>query len=177
MNDEKILSLLKKLDALAKRGVDGERENAAERLKFLMDKYQITAEQIEGEVYTDRKIYVTNEQRTFAAQVIASVVGDRDVFAYKHEARKKKRALVVSVTDFEFIEIQQRIDFYWEKYQDEMKIFYSAFIQKNKLYRKPSDDEPETEKELTPEERARLFRMRQMMNGMEQHTMQKQIEA
>jgi len=163
MPDEKILSLLKKLDALAKRGIGGEKENAAERLSFLMKKYDITIDQIEGEIQSERSFMVSNEQRQFAVQVIASVCGKRDTYMFVHEKKKKNRAIIVSCTDYEFIEIEQRIAFYWEKYQEEMAIFYSAFIQKNKLFSKPDGEEKESsDTEMTPEEKARMFKMAQM---------------
>lgn len=63
-------------------------------------------------------------------------------------------------------------------YIEAQELFYSAFIQKQKLYSKPEDKvDDEEEKEMTPEEKARMWKMVQMMGGIEKKSIVKQIEC
>lgn len=58
-----------------------------------------------------------------------------------------------------------------------MKIFYKAFIQKNHLYSKSTgeNEDVDNDKDLTPEEMAELFRMAQIMGGLDRHSFHKRL--
>jgi hypothetical protein len=76
-------------------------------------------------------------------------------------------------TPAQHAEIYMKFDFYWKVYQSDLKIFYKAFIQRNELYSKPSEDEDDDiePRELTEEEK----RMLEMMMGLSKHTMHKRL--
>lgn len=176
--DFKLLELGKKLLALAEGGVDGEKATAERMLQSFMIKHSITIDDLREDVKKKREFKVMDIQYKFFTQIISNVCGrGRSV---KYDPRKKysvKKPYWVDLTDMEYIEIKSKFDFYWKAYEIDMEIFYSAFVQKNKLYVKPADediDEPDVE--LTPEQKARLYKMIQMMNGLERHNFIKQLE-
>jgi len=78
--DDKIIELLKKINALAKRGVDGERENAAQRLEYLMGKYGVTFDMLEADTKKEREFVVLQDQQKFFSQIVYSVCGGVDIF-------------------------------------------------------------------------------------------------
>lgn len=173
----KIIELAKKLKALADRGVDGEKENAAEMLGKFMEKHKLSLEDIEGEKKRRRRFKVLADQKIFFNQICSNVLGRN----YRVESTGQAIYKVVEVTDAEYVEILAKYEFYWKHYQKEQEIFYKAFIQKNQLYRKETDEERrqrqerEHERELTPEEKAELWKMANMMQGMDAARFHKQL--
>lgn len=174
--DEKILNLAKKVNQLSKKGVDGEKKSASEKLDLLMTKYGITWEMLESETKTQREFLILGEQRRFFNQVVSSVCGgDAEVYFNKLDNNKKKKRFYVTMSDIDFIEVSEKFNFYWEKYQEDLKVFYSAFIQNNHLYRKRTEDDDSESEDVSPDERERLLKVVQMMKGMDRHTMQKRL--
>jgi len=173
--DDKIIELLKKVNALAKRGVDGEKESAAQRLEYLMGKYGVTFDMLEADTKKEREFVVLQDQNKFFNQIVYSVCGGVDIFYYEKDKYKKKIRKLVTMTEVEFIEVSERFAFFWKKYEEEMKLFYVAFIRKNELTSKPSEDRDER-KEPTPEEIEEYLRVRQMMGGIKKYNLQKQLE-
>ena len=177
-NENKILDLALKLKALADQGEGGEKRNATELLDAYMIKHNITWEMLQDDVRTKREFIIRIEQDKFFNQIVYSVVGTKGVrisYYKKQKANHKKQSRFVELTELEYIEIKSRLDFYWPRYQAYLIIFYKAFIQKNKLYTKPSNEEREYV-EPTPEEKAELYRLMQMMEGLERHQFHKQLE-
>lgn len=174
MEDNKIITLAKKLHELAKRGVDGEKQNALDMLEKMMHKHGITWDMLDENKRKERVFKMRQEQKKFFIQVVGSVCG-AGVSIYSYNANKRRiiKRYMVELTDMEFIEVQAKFDFYWTKYNEDMELFYSAFIQKNKLYPKPSEDDSDKyNTPLTLEEKQRIFKMLQMMDGLDRHTMQ-----
>jgi hypothetical protein len=173
--DSKVLSLVKKVNELAKSGVGGEKQNAAERLTYLMKKYGVTPEMIEGDIKTEREFKVTQDQRTFFIQIVFNVCGKIDTFYRKSDKHNKYIRLYATVTDYEFIEISEKFYFYWGKYEADLVLFYKSFIHKNKLTTKLSDEERQS-LEPSPEEIEEYFRIQKMMKGLDSYSIVKQIE-
>lgn len=170
MTRESAIETCRKINELVKRGVDGEKVSAEYRLKSLMVKYGIEAHEIEGEKIVDGSLICTKEQRRFAAQVVASVLGNG------FKGGKYRKRYHFDAPESKIPEIKDRWAHYLKLWEEERETFYSAFIQKHKLYAKPSDKEgDEEEKPLTPEERAKLLRMFQMMEGMEYSDYKKKL--
>lgn len=53
------------------------------------------------------------------------------------------------MTDYEYFEVKSKFDFYWNILQDEIELTYKAFIQTQKLYQKPTEEEKLTSKEYS----------------------------
>ena len=174
MSDDKVTELAKKLKELAERGVGGEKQNAEYHLQRLLEKHGMTLEDILEEKRDVREFKVPKEKEEFFFQVAASVVGREGV---RHS--KEGRSFLMNLTITEYLEIEAKFDFFWKAYKEELDIFYSAFVQKNKLYSKPSDKDKDNseEKELTKEEKEKLRRMWAMADGIKRHTLTKQIDS
>lgn len=176
---EKVLELAKKLKALADRGVDGEKESAQAMLEKLMAKHGITIDMIETPDIGDHQFLMEDKDYRFWRQVVSSVLGkgyDVFVFPIDRRNRRKLKRYQIRCTGAQAIEIQAKFDFFKKIYEDEQEIFYSAFIQKNKLYAKPKEGEEDRDApDLTPEELDRLMRMMEMMGGMKRHHFLKQL--
>jgi O-glycosyl hydrolase len=173
---EKILELARKLKALAERGIGGEKENAAAMLNRLMKQHGITIDMISGTEKKDFVFYTVQERRQFLVQIIANVLGKKcNIFSYPSDARRKKKRVGTTCSPAEAVEIQAKFDFFWKAWESELDVFYSAFIQTNKLYSKKTGDEDDEERELTLAERQKLWKMANMMQGMDRHHFVKQI--
>lgn len=172
---DSVLKLAKKLKALSDRGVGGEKENATAMLIRLMGKHGITMDMLTENEAIKHKFTVQVDQYKFWRQIVASVIGGSSV-NYIPTQKGKKRSYFVVCTPQEAVEIQARFEFFYKIWAEELDVFYSAFIQTNRLYKKTSaEDNDEEEKELTPEEAKRLYKMINMMAGMDRHVFVKQI--
>ncbi len=175
-NLEKVISLAKKMKELADRGDPGEKENAAEFLEQLLIKHNLTIEDVVGEKTTERSFkyeYNNTVHRKFVMQVIASVIGVNRQFTYTLYSKASYRIdWVVDITDAEFIEISEKLEFFWPIYKKEHELFYGAFVQKNKLYTKDGKkkDEP-----LTPEEEEKIQKIMIISEGLDEHTLTKKL--
>lgn len=173
---DKIMELLKKLKALAEGGVDGEKDNAEQMLSSMMKKHGITLDMLEENIRRKRTFKLSDSQRKIFFQVAGSVLGKNTTYWFNKKSKAQVKEFDFEVTEIEFLEIKAKFEFYWKAYQEELDVFISAFIHKNKLYSKPSDTEEDEEpKELTLEEKQRLFKIRQMMDGMESRSFLKQL--
>jgi hypothetical protein len=170
---DNLLNLIRKLKELADRGEGGEKENAGVKLQQLLDKHGISIEDIEKDVVKERIFNITPNQQTFFRQVVASCFGEKAIYQYQKEPKKKVLVRILKLTDAEFIEFSSKFDFYWNKYESDLKTFYSAFIQKNHLYRKNSGTNKE---ELTQEQLDEISRVREMMLALKRHSFHKEIE-
>ena len=173
----KIIELAKKLKALADGGIGGEKENAAAMLDRLMKQHDITIDTISDVEKKDYIFNVEKEKEKFLIQIIASVIGNNfDHWTYISDRRKKIKRHRIICTPAEAIEIQAKFDFFWKAWESELEIFYGAFVQKNRLFSKPSGKMDEEERELSLEERQRLRKMMNMMEGIEEHHFLKQLK-
>lgn len=165
------IDLCRKINELVKRGIDGEKASAQSRLKILMNKHGIKAHDIEGERIIEGNLICTEDERRFAAQVVASVLGNN------FKDGKYRKRYYFDAPESKIAEIKDRWAHYKNLWKEEEEIFYSAFVQKHKLYAKPSNEaEPAEEpKPLSPEEQAKLKRMFQMMEGMEYSDYKKKL--
>lgn len=168
-------NLLKKLYALSTQGVDGERENARSMFENLCSKLNIDPQQFDPkplkmcEFKYNKKFM--NEK--FINQVMASVVGNRD----KYGSNRVKNAIFMECTKEEEAEIRSRINFYESKLYDHFDKAYRAFIQANKLYRKPDPNEKSDSAPLTLDERARMMEILEMAAATKREAYLKQIES
>lgn len=169
--EDKTIDLAKKLHALAEKGVGGEKENAQEMLTRLLKKHGLTLADIIGEKKSTRKFLAKNDlQRKLIRQVIYSVIRQPNAWEYK-----ANKYVFAELTDAEFLEIHEKINFYWAEYQRDLEIFYSAFIQKNKLFRKPPGD-GEEDTELSPKQKKQAEEVMRMMKGMNEKTFLKTLK-
>ena len=170
MND-KYLELAKKFKALAEQGIGGEKYNAQKKLASLMKRYNITENDIKEDVRSQVKFKMKKDQRKLFYQVYISVTGsERKFWRWK----KPPYFYVGEVTPLEELEIRAKFDFYWRLYQQNLDMFFSAFVHKNHLY--ASNMPSSSDKEITPEEMERIRKIVAMMEGIQTVPYRKQLQ-
>lgn len=172
---ERLLERLKGVKALADHGADGERDNAASLLAALMEKYGITETDLESAEISIHWIrYKTIYERKLLFQLAYMHLGSGHAFGCvgRHTGRQRKE-VGIECTPAQYIEIEADYQFYRRALEEELGIFYSAFIQKNKLFPPPSlagglgDSE-----QVGPDV---MMKMEAMMEGIEHRTRHKVI--
>lgn len=134
MTREQAEEKLKKIKALAERGVDGEKDGAEKVYRELMKKYQIE----EAEVLEDRVTlhwfgYSDNLEEDLLTQIFYKVTGSPTYQRYTGKySRRKKRGC--ECTELEAIEIKMLFNFYKGELKREMGAFLIAFNSKNDLF-------------------------------------------
>jgi hypothetical protein len=168
-------SLLRKIKALAERGIGGEKENAERLFRELCDKYDIDPEQFGEDKRTERKLKYKFRHKLVASQIIANVVGAKQCYQYRGD---REMTYYFEATEEEYMQICAMFDFYCGRYEEELDLFTEAFIRKNHLFAKPKEIEGEETEDapMTDEQKSRYFRVAQMMSGMDKHQFNKQIE-
>lgn len=163
MSQSKILDLGRKLKALAEQGVGGEKVNAEEALARLMQKHNISIEDLDGIERQEERIRYPSAGglgHKLTRQVISSVIG----FGFKSWSDKRNRVIYVKLSRAEYLEVIAKLDFFLPYYEKELERFYSAFIQVNHLYAKP--DGSEDDRPLSDIDLEELERLMAMMSGM-----------
>jgi len=181
---EKWIELARKLKELSIKGVDGEKINAQDKLLLIMRKYGITEQDISGNERKDFEFNIHKEvPNKFISQILSSVVGKRVKYGCEFgqfKYVKKPNHISYFIENIEphlFSEFMVKLDLFWKHYKSELEIFYEAFVQKNKLYSKPTDDkDDQDEKPLTKEEKEKIWKMLNMMEGISSVTHHKQID-
>lgn len=170
--------LLKKIKALADRGVDGERENAQTLLTRLMEQYGISETEIEEERRETAWFpYSQETERRLLNQIIYMVTGAGGFGCVGEYSGRKRKKKGTECTAAERLEIEANYAFFKEAMKKELEIFYSAFANKNNLFPPADKVKPRSIEELSPEEKAYYAKVGLMAEGMERHTLRKAIAA
>ena len=170
----KIESRLRKLLSLAERGVGGEKDNASRMLTLLLRKHGLDISDIlEDKVETCWFKYKGNIEKRLLSQIFCAVANDAD----RWTSRKKRETLGIDVTNQQMLEIRLMFACYKKSLNDDIEILFSAFIHKNDIFSPKENIEPESQEPRTPEEKARIFKISQMMNNMDKTTVLKAIES
>ena len=160
-----------KIQALAKAGIDGEKENAARLLNHLMKQYSLTTEDISHEEPT--KLYKfsfgTTEDKTLLFQVVRKILNVNTVNYYK--VRGSTRTLKLKLTEWEFLQIDEMFELYkteFRKYAKEQQSkLCQAFIMKNNIFASdPIDKDNVKESKMSASEWNELFAMARNMNAV-----------
>lgn len=170
----KILDLAKKLKRLSEQGIGGEAINAADQLEKICRKHDISLADLDDDEKMTAWFIVRPEQSRLFYQLVASVVGrEWNTYGRKVNGRSKKNELGIEATRSELAEIEMKFSFYWKLYEDELDIFFSAFVDKNDLY---VNAEP-SQKDLSPEELERLRRVLLMAKNIKADSFRTQLKS
>ena len=129
---ENLIERLKKIAALAERGIGGEKENAKRILARMMEKYGITSEDLgEGrEVKKHVFKYKSKWEKEILFQCYCRASG-KNTSSYWQMGR----GIVVFKLDFfQFLELDALYNYFVPLLKREMKLFLIAFIHKHDLY-------------------------------------------
>lgn len=159
---DKKKELLKKLQALAERGVGGEKETAERKLRQLMEKYGIDEMEFAEDRLEEFEFkYKNAQEEQLIRQLLYKMFGaEWRSKSYTYRFGKGSKSIQgVECTRAEGIQLQIEYEFYKDLWQQEMQLFYNAFIQKHRLFSLRPEDTKGNDKPLTPEQRAEMFRM------------------
>jgi hypothetical protein len=140
-----------KLHALAERGDGAEAENAKTRLAELLVKHELDFKDVFGNE-SPRVFHVhnKNEGGVLLKKIIASV----SPFAKIHVSDVKGGVATITATlsDEEELEVKEKMRYFWEAWNQDKALFFSAFLNKHGNYFVPSIINDEGEKVPMEEE-------------------------
>ncbi|WP_336332342.1 DUF2786 domain-containing protein [Pseudomonas putida] len=140
--EQKVQDKLRKLQALAERGVGGERETAARMLGKLLARYGMTVDDLADERREIRWFAAPSKfERRLACQILAKVCNTDDPPAYSSKDRPKQ--IGVEVTPAEAIEFELHYDALRKALEEHFQDAFSAFVQANRLFSNLPGSEPE----------------------------------
>ncbi len=134
---DKIKELLKKVGALAERGIEGEKEAAKGKLKILLDKYHLTLSELTKNRKTKREFNLKNTGD--CATILLHCILDTDPKA-KVWITPSLRKTTTWLNPEQFINVTEKFKYYWKLYEIQKKSFLHAFLIKNNLGLAPTDD-------------------------------------
>lgn len=173
---ERLLQKIKRVQALAERGVGGEKDSAAALLETLMARYDIT----EADISAEREElawfrYKTELERRLLCQIIYSITGKAASGCVGANTGRTRKKVGIECTAAERLEIEISFEFFNAAMGAELERFYTAFVNKNRIFPPPNkaglaEDPPEMSKE-------EIMKLTAMMDGMDTHTRRKMIES
>lgn len=153
---------IKYIYELSINGERGEKKAAANKLKVLLEKYNLTLEDITGEEKI--KTHYVSFYESFEKSLF-----HQTAFKFGCESGRiltKGKRLYVECTPSQFIDIDRYWQAYKRDYKAQLKIFQSAFIQKNEIFPVTDDDESD-DKPLSAKEKEDLFKLMSMMDSID----------
>lgn len=161
MEHDRIAEKLKKIKALAERGVGGEKETAMRMYEELKARYEIEDEEIMLDAVSLHWFGYNGElEEDLLTQIFYKVTGSASYHVYtgKYKRRKKRGC---DCTEIEAAEITLLFNFYKEELKRELNAFMYAFKSGNNLYpdktaRCYTEDDDLPEREITEEEKREL---------------------
>lgn len=156
---------MKKLQALAERGVGGEKETARKKLNKLLAANNMT----ESDLNNDKSFYFLFSYKNklkmrLMCQCIYKVVGLEAQF-YRTPGTRNK--IGTYCTPAQKLEIELDFEFYSNLFDEEIDILTTAFIDKQNLF---PDNAPSVDidyKNMTPAEMGRLRKMKAYSDNIE----------
>lgn len=166
--------MLKKLQALAERGVGGEKETAKKKLAQLMEKYNIEETDLDEEKMEVHDFRYHNEfERRILRQLFYKIVPDFRKHTYTYRYGKGSRSICgIRCTKAQALQIQIEYDFYCGLWGEEVWFFLEAFIQKHRIFAQVKEENRNGD-EMTLKD---AIRMAAMMDGMQDREIIPMIE-
>lgn len=133
--DERTIQRIKKLQALAERGVGGEKDTAAVMLQKMLEKNGLRSlEELEtDEVEYTLFSYSGKHEIKLLRQCIYRVLGAKaDRTTYHSKGTRQK--IGIYCTKAQKIEIELEFEFYRNVFYEEIATFMDAFIQAQKIF-------------------------------------------
>ena len=155
-------STLKKILALAKEGVGGERKNAEEIINKLLKENKISVTDLEGHVESEEffKFHFGNEnEELLACQVIYKVANKNSFQFYRGHGNAKY--FHAKLKPSQYLQAEYLYGVYLDEMRKEMKALSLAFILRNKIYSEEiaSPKEVNNAKSYSDEEKERINRI------------------
>lgn len=169
--DEKTIQRIKKLQALAERGIGGEKDTAEKMLQKMLEKNGIKSlDELESEKYEYTLFsYRGKHEIKLLKQCIYKVLtaaGDRT----SYRTRGTRQKIGIYCTKAQKIEIELEFEFYRNVFYEELSTFMDAFIQARKIF------PPDAPRSSYDEFSARDIKIAFMAEGIEKRTRAAMIE-
>lgn len=175
----KYIELAKKIKALAEKGIDGEKENAAKLLDSLMKKHNISMEDLEDEKLEKFYFKIEIYKHELEVRILHQLVGMFQLKLYGCFPQKLVREYrlpgnyMIECSKVMYLEIKAKYDFYCGRMEKRIDEFFYAFCMKNNLLVKPKEDQ---EIKLSDDEKQHYINARKISMNMESDSFLKQIE-
>lgn len=169
---QEIIEKVQKMKVLADRGVGGEKDNAARMVEKMMEEHDITEEDLKDDLVERHWVRYDSKDKyakKLLAQIIYEVTAD-DTFW----VRGRKAVAGIDCTAAQAVEIAAKYEFFYNVYLEDLEIFYSAFISKNRIFPETAGEEGGDDGEVDYE---RIKKVRNMMESMDKHDYHKQLEV
>lgn len=134
-NNEKLIQRIKKLQALAERGVGGEKETAERMLQQLFKKNGINAlEELESEEpeYTLFSYNGKHEKKLLRQCIYKVMTAAKEPTFYHSKGTRQK--VGIYCTKAQKIEIELEFNFYRSIFYDELDTFIDVFVQAQDIF-------------------------------------------
>ena len=178
---DKIKNKMRKLKALADRGIDGEADTAQRLLAEVAEKYGISLDELdlEAEEQIRFEIKLPKEwQSTIFRQLVGLMRLEKYGDAHKigkllfYRFSTKHRLYVVHCTKAEWLELTAKYEVLARDYIKQIKSFTLAFLMRNDLLLPPSNDH---DTKIKPKEREEYRAAEILSFGIEKSRMNKQL--
>lgn len=178
---DKIKNKLRKLKALADRGIDGEADTAQRLLAEVAEKYGIILDELDLEAEEKIRFEVKllkKWQRDIFRQVVALMRMEKCGDPYNIEVlefysfRANPKQFYVHCTKAEWLELTAKYEVLARDYIKQIKSFTLAFLMRNDLLLPPRNDH---DTKLTPKEREEYRAAKILSFGIEKSRMNKQL--
>lgn len=177
---ERIKSKLRKLLALAERGVNGEAENAKKAIERICKEYGINIEDFFDTNKIGQYVFKVGQGKDMMnlfARCVSYVCGDIKDMTYRRISRS---SIELEVTSMQYAEILSLFNWHKGNYEREIKDFkknfMSAYVGKHDLYVQKERDGDRDINDMTTEELQRLLKVLKLKNAMSDNTYRKQLE-
>lgn len=168
---DKYLETARNLKALAERGLGGEAVNAQKILDHYMKKYGLTPDMVQGDKKEAETFKVKEMYGVVFLQVVANTIGKR--YLEGRQLRDRKYVFIFDITKLEKIEIEIKFDFFKNAYDEALKLFNHAFIQKNNLF--SIDEETADVSKMSEEDLLKAQKVLAMAKNIEKTNYAKQL--
>lgn len=173
---ESVKVKLKKLLALAERGVQGEAENARRLLEKLCKEYGISIEELLDENKKEWHIFDVGKDKTYKdlfAQCYFSIV-DEISMSYKSVSRSK---IAIELTAMQYAELVSLFEWHKANFNKDLEDMKNniliAYCRKHHLH---GDIDSDDSRELTVEEKERLVKILFMQESLNDNQYHKLLE-
>ena len=168
MTCDEILDRIRKVQALAKQGSDGERQSAEARLKEMIEKYHISLDEVDEDKEEVFWYRCKGEDWDQIFGQVAAVMGCRKFIYLKpgdtsNRAKKLRESAwdrprgtnaAIICTYLKFIEITTAYELYQKSYNKQKEAFIYAFLMRNQLLPASDGDYQPTPEEIEMADRA-----------------------
>lgn len=169
-----IIEKIKKIKRLADEGFAGEAKAAQFQLEKLLEKHNLSIEDLFEERIERRMFKVPKGYKQLFIQTLSSIIGDRykGIWTYK----RKPSEYYVELTDVEYIDCEQAWSFHHSQLKKELAkskaVLEKAYYHKHVLFNNDYVSTGEEKQTMTLEE---YLAMKAQMNNLENVSLKKQL--